>query len=398
MDLPIEQPRILRHRSHYKLYILGFAIFSVLLIAFWGLRFHADGLRHSFTNSSGDLLFTGLYFLVSGSFYFFWLRFRLKKSIQVFPDHLLIHGKTKDVVKFADIESVSIVCWSIFYVMLKDGTKHFFSSSFERADYVWEGINRARPDLIPQAQFEPYRLRLVQYDHHQKRKEWFFKHKMIDFFNWFAFPVIFIAIAYLFQSQAVQIHSSGPYFFRLLMFALLILLVTAFTYSIVLKKLVFDRTITSKLEHSELKVRDLEFEGMVLQRSKVFQLFTAILIFSVVVKFDLNLYSLSRIKEDVASFKLKRGHTILIDNRYNCISCRFKLTDGDFVVFGRGTIGQVLAVEGDMVAQVSQDRRGRMIASENVQEVPRGHVAIKVANGQDVVLVKIEELIGKIQN
>jgi hypothetical protein len=238
----------------------------------------------------------------------------------------------------------------------------------------------------------------VQYDHHQKRKEWFFKHKMIDFFKWFVFPVIFIALAFLFQSQAVQIHNCGPYFFRLLMFGLLIVLITGFVFSIVMKKLVFDRSISAKLESSEFKVRDLEFEGMVLQRSKVFQLFTATLIFTLVVKFDLNMYSVSRIKEDIASFKLRRGSTILIDNRYNCSSCRFRINDGDFVVFGRGTIGQVLAVEGDMVGQVSQDRKGRMIASEKVKEVPSGHIAVKAANGRDVVLVKIEELIGKIQN
>ncbi len=398
MELPIEQPRVLRHRSHYKLYIMAFILFSALLVAFWGLRFHADGLAHSFSHSWGDLLLTAFYFFVSGGFYFFWLRYRLKKSIQVFPDYLLVNGRTKEKVNYSDIESVGVVCWSIFYVVLKDGTKHFFSSSFERADYVWEGINRARPDLIPQAQFEDYRLKLVQYDHHQKRKEWFFRHKMIDFFNWFVFPVFFVVFAYLFQSQAVQIHNSGPYFFRLMMFAFLILLNTGFVYSIVLKKLVFDRSISKKLENNEPKVRDLEFEGMVLQRSKLFQLFTATLIFSIVVKFDLNMYSVSRIKEDIASFKLKRGNTILIDNRYNCVSCRFQISDGDFIVFGRGTIGQVLAVQGDMVGQVSQDRKGRMIASENIQQVPRGHLAVKSANGRDVVLVKIEELIGKIQN
>jgi hypothetical protein len=67
-------------------------------------------------------------------------------------------------------------------------------------------------------------------------------------------------------------------------------------------------------------------------------------------------------------------------------------------MFGRGIIGQVLAKEGDFVGEVAQDQKGRMIASDNVQEVPTGHVAIKAANGKDILFVKIEELIGKIQN
>jgi hypothetical protein len=50
-----------------------------------------------------------------------------------------------------------------------------------------------------------------------------------------------------------------------------------------------------------------------------------------------------------------------------------------------------------MVGQISQDRKGRIIASENIQEVPKGHLAIKLANQKDIVMVKLDELIGKIQ-
>jgi hypothetical protein len=50
------------------------------------------------------------------------------------------------------------------------------------------------------------------------------------------------------------------------------------------------------------------------------------------------------------------------------------------------------------VGQVSQDAKGRMIASENIQEVPKGHIAVKAAKGKAIVFVKIEDLIGKIQN
>lgn len=340
---------------------------------------------------------SGLYFLISATFYWFWLRQRLKKSVQVFEDHILVHnGKEKEALKYDDIEGVSVVCWSIFYVKMKSGIKHYFNSSLERVDYIWEGVYKSRPDLISQKEFEDFRLKLVQYDHHQKRKEWFFKHKMIDIFNWTILPVMFVSLTYIFQSQYVNINQQSLYFFRLFMYAMLTLLSVAFLYSIILKKFVFDKKILSQAE-SGMKVRDVEFEGVILHRSKIFQLFTACFVLALLVKLDMNLFSVTKVKEDIASFSLKKGTTLLVDNRYNCVGCKFSVKDGDLVVFGRGTIGQILAREGELVGQVSQDKTGRTIASENLQEVPRHHVAVKAANGKDIVFVKIGDLIGKIQ-
>lgn len=399
MKLDSIQPRYLRYRSHYKVYVLGFVFLSALILAFWAMRFFSDGFSNVIQEYSYELAVSTVYFVTIFSFYTFWLRLRLKRSIQVFPEHMIIHNeKRKEHVSYADIESVYKVCWSIFYVKMKNGTKHYFNSSIERADYIWEGIYRARPDLMDEKEFEEYRVRLVQYDHHQKRKEWFFRHKMVDVFNWFVMPVLFLFTAFLIQGQNIVIHNQAIYFFRLFMFSMLTLLVTAFVFSIILKKFVFDKKLSEQLEGSENKIRDMEFEGMILQRSKMFQLVTACFVLAMVIKLDMNLYSITKVKEDIASFSLKKGNAILIDNRYNCTGCKYQVRDGDFIVFGRGVIGQVLAKEGDMVGQVSQDAKGRMIASENIQEVPRGHVAVKAANGKDIVFVRIEELIGKIQN
>lgn len=396
MKLDSIPPRHLRYRNHFKLYVLGLSLLAFLFLSFWGLKIHAEGLSSVYQL---ELLLSGGFVFSCFVFYFLWIRPKFNRSIQVFSDHLLLHqGKVKQVVNFNDIDAIKIVGWSIFYIKVKNGMKFYFTSGFERVDYVWEGIHGARPDLFEKDSFEAYRLKLVQYDHHQKRKEWFFKHKMIDVFNWTILPVTFLFMTYYVQSKSIVIHQPGLYFFRLMMFALLVLLSTAFLYSLVLKKLVFDRSLTNKPDHSEYKIRDVEFEGIVLQRSKLFQLMTAAFILGVLVKLDVNLYSISKVKEDIASFKLHKGRTILIDNRYNCLGCKYQLEDGDFVVFGRGVIGQILAKEGDMVGQIAQDKSGRMIASENVQEVPRGHVAIKAANGKDIVFVKLEELVGKVQN
>ena len=392
------QPRFLKYRNHYKVYVLGFLLLCGLICAYWGMKFHADGFRMTIEDYPWELTLSVMCFVTCSAFYGFWLRPKMKRSVQVFPDHVMVHnGKEKETVFYSEVESVNVVWGSIFYVKTKDGHKHYFNSSLERSDYIWEGLYQNRPDLMQEKEFEDFRVKLVQYDHHQKRKEWFFKHKMIDVFNWFVVPVLFVALAYIFQSKQVMIHQEGLYFFRLFMFAMLVLLSTAFLYSIVLKKFVFDKKVTSQMETASDKMRDLEFEGLVLQRSKVFQLVTACFVLSLLVKTDANLFSISRVKEDIASFQLKKGHTILVDNRFNCVGCKYQLNDGDLVVFGRGVIGQVLAKEGDMVGQISQDRSGRMIASENVQEVPRGHLAVKAANGKDIMFIKIEELIGKIQ-
>lgn len=368
-------------------------------MAFWCMRFANDGIKNVFEVYKFELIGSGIFFISTLAFYFGWLRSRLQRSVQVFSDHILIlNGIANESVQYSNIESVSVVCWSIFYVKMKSGIKYYFNSSLERVDYIWEGVYASRPDLIDADAFEEFKVKLVQYDHHQKRKEWFFKHKIIDIFNWAVLPVLFVGIAHLFQSQHVVIHQQGLYFFRLFMYALLTLLSLSFIFSMFLKKVIFDKKITKQMENPEFKVRDMEFEGVILERSKIFQILTNCFVFTLLIKMDINLYSVSKVKEDIASFKLKKGHTILVDNRFNCVGCKYQLNDGDFVVFGRGIIGQVLAKEGDMVGQISQDTKGRMIASENVQEVPKGHLAVKAANGKDIVFIQIEELIGKIQN
>jgi hypothetical protein len=179
---------------------------------------------------------------------------------------------------------------------------------------------------------------------------------------------------------------------------MLTLISTSFIYTFLFKKFIFDRRVVNKIESHEVKIRDLEFEGMILQKSKIFQLITASFIFAILMKFDLNFFSISKAKEEFAHFNIRKGHTLVIDNRYNCTSCRYQVNDGDYVLFGKGTIGQILAKEGDMVGEVSHDNTGRMIASQNIHEVPKGHIAIRVSNGRDIVFVKIEDLIGKVKN
>lgn len=392
-------PRFLRYRNHYKVYLWAFLVLSTALSFFWAAQIFQWGWGQVWTIHRPEVISSISFFFAGASFYFWWLKDRLNRSVQVYPDHLLIHeGKNSKNLVYGDVESVSRVCWSLFYVKMKDGTKHFFNSSLDRVDYVWEGLRNSRPDLISAEEFESFRVLLVQYDHHQKRKEWFFRHKILDAFHWFGLPVLFLLGAYVFQNREVIINQPGMYFFRLFMFSLLILLSTTFFFSLGLKKLIFDRKIAAQLDDpSGEKQRDIEFEGVVLHRTKLLQMVSSCFLFVCVVSSDLNLFSVTKVRDEVSLFSLKAGKSLLVDNRYNCFNCRYSLKDGDVVVFGKGFIGQVLARGGDLVGEVSPDRAGRMIASENIQEVPAGYVAIKAANGKDIVFVRTQELVGKIR-
>ncbi len=392
------QPRFLRYRGHYKIYLSFALMFCGLLSCYWGYRFfHYPGAK-IWVEQEMEIFLTSVYFVGLSSYYFLWMRARLSRSVQVYPDHIMIHDGPKSAdVKFEDVESVTVVGWSLFYFKMKDGHKHYFSSGLERVDYIWEGINAARPGLLAVEEFESFRQKLVQHDHHQKRKEWFFKHKVVDVFNWFILPFAFLLGAYFFQSRSIAIHQEGLYFFRLFMYSLLVLLVTNFFFSIVLKKFVFDKKFVQMTEAGVDKFRDIEFEGVVLQRSKMVQLGITCFLFAIIVKTDLNFYSLTKIKEDLSYFELTKGKTIVVDNRYNCTQCQYMVHDGDLIVFGKGSIGQVMAQEGEMVGEVSKDARGRSIASSNIHEVPAGHIAVKSSNGKDLIFVRVSDLVGKIQ-
>jgi hypothetical protein len=346
-----------------------------------------------------EFLASFLYFLSLPLAYGLWLRPRINHSVQVYSDSLHINkGRKFDEVLFEQVDSVSIVGWSLFYLKMKDGHKYYFNADLERVDYVWEGLKKARPEIIEDQVYEEFRKDLVQYDHHQKRREWFFRHKLVDVVTWIFLPMIFLGFAYLIQSREVIIYQQSLYFFRLFMYSLLVLLVTSFGYSVLLKKLVFDRRIDETPEGEKLdKVRDLEFEGVIIQRSKIFQLITACFLLALVVKGDMNFYSVARTRGDLSHFKMNSAKTLIIDNRYNCFDCRYHLNDGDLIVFGKGMVGQILAKEGEPVGEVVEDKMGRTIASLNVQEVPKGHVAVKTSNGKDILFIKIVDLIGKIQ-
>lgn len=391
-------PRVLKYRSHYRLYTIVLALAGLAIFSYWALKVSSLGWNVVTQDQPTELIVSAFVLTCISNFYLLWLAPKLKKSIQVFNDHLVLHdGKKSQELKFTDIDSVRTVYWSLFYITMKNGHKFYFTSSLERVDYIWEGLRAARPDLMSEEEFETFRLKLVQHDHHQKRKEWFFRHRTTDIFNWIALPVLLVGTGFYYQSQQVQIYQEGLYFFRLFMFSFIILILTAFFFSLVLKKYVFDRKIKKQMDAQGVKVRDMEFEGVIIQRSKIFQIATACFLFSLLVRMDINLYSVTKVKEDLASLDIKKGHTILIDNRYNCVRCTYQVKDGDMVVFGRGYIGQVMASQGEMVGEVSQDRAGRFLASSNVQEVPYGHIAVKASNNKDIIFVKVDELIGKIQ-
>src|SRR5690606_34015302 len=165
------------------------------------------------------------------------------------------------------------------------------------------------------------------------------------------------------------------------------------------KKLVFDKKVEDQLEVAPMdKLRDLEYENVIIQRTKLIQSISVAILFGFIIKTDFNMFTLTKIRGDFSSFNISEGKTLVVDNRYNCAQCKFSLQEGDMVVFSKGQLGQILASAGDLVGQVSKSPEGRSIASESVSIIPEGHVALRLPNTDDIVIVKETELVGKLQN
>lgn len=393
-------PRLLKFRHQYTIYFRLLLIISVAMISGWGILFVQAGPFSVVSRYAYEFIFSCLFLGTFTLSYIFWWRLKLKQTVQVFEDRLIIERQGKKVeVLFADVDSVSIVGWSLFYFFMKSGEKHYFNSTLERVDYIWEGLYFFRPDLLSKEEYEAYRVKLVQYDHHQKRKEWFFKHRLLDVLNWCVLPLLFMAFIYVLQSKELLIHEPFYYFFRLLMYSLLTLLTTAFFYNIAIKKLIFDKKVEDQLgvEPSD-KIRDLEYESVIIQRTKLVQSVSVVILFGLIIQTDFNMFTLTKVRGDYSAFNLVTGKTLIVDNRYNCVHCKFAVDEGDTVVFSKGQIGQVLAKAGELVGQVQETSQGRSIASESVTLIPEGHIALQLANSAEIVVIQESELVGKLQN
>ena len=114
------QPRYLRYRSHFKIYLVALLTVSGLVLSFWGHRISQERWQTVYSEYNFELWMSACYFFAFGCFYTFWLRFRLNRVVQVFPTHIFIHNSgKKEEILFDDVESVEIVCMSLFYFKMK---------------------------------------------------------------------------------------------------------------------------------------------------------------------------------------------------------------------------------------------------------------------------------------
>jgi hypothetical protein len=392
-------PRTLPFRFYFKWYAVAFLLAWVICIAALTLIFFkanwslpADGQDEVWSFSAMLLLIPAIYL--------WWIHPKITQTVQIFHDHIRISNKSMSWdVTFNEIEKIETPFHSFIKLKMRDHHTWWFSAALERPDYLWEGLMRSRPELIGgKENYEKKRLELVQYDHHEKRKEWFFRHKLLDVVNWMIIPALILSVGYWWQSSEVVINSGGLYFFRLTMYSMFATMACAFIWSVVLKKFVFDSKVKVQMQEDGSKLRDLEFEDSILQKAKFYQAITTVLVLGVVIKTNLNMYSLTKLKEGAQAFNLTVGKTIVVDNRFNCVACAHPVQEGDLLIFGRGTLGEVLALPGEVIAQTRDGSLGRSIASETVVEVPEGHIALKTgANGQEVILIPIGELVGRLK-
>jgi hypothetical protein len=393
-----KEPRTLTYRFFYRWYAWATAVawlccsVGLLVILYrQGWQWSGDGRDEAMSFISMMLFLPALYM--------WWLHPKITRKVRVHKDYIQVSNADYSwEIAFADIRSIDRPFQSLIRLRMHDGYSWWFSAALERPDYLWEGLYQARPELIGKSEeFESFRLSLVQYDHHEKRKEWFFNHRLLDLVTWMALPVLTISLGHVLQSSHVVINSEWQYFFRLLMYSLFIITTSSFLISMFMKKFVFDKILNEQMKEGS-KLRNLDFEQHMVQRSKWAHVALCAVLLATVVSTDINLFSVIRLKADAKKFKLEPGKTVLIDNRYNCIDCAYSLKEGDVIVFGRGALGEVLAVPGEVIAQTRTAGVGRSIASETVMEIPAGMVALKIgAKSNEVILVPIGDLVGKLK-
>lgn len=389
------QPRPLLYRSHYRWYAVVMAVaWGACLIAMMALSLV------DYKEYFDEVAFFASFSIMLPALYLVWLHPKLTRTMQVFTDGIKITS-AKEVfdIKFDNLESISCPFGSVVKFKMKDGLKWSFDSSLERLDYLWEAVWRSRPELVGNSSiYEEFRLKIVQYDHHEKRKEWFFRHRLIDILNWVVLPAVILGVGYKVQSADIVLHSTGLYFFRLGMFVLLATIISAFFFSVIFKKFVFDKKLEENIGTDRSKRRDIGHENIIIQRAKSLQLITCSVIMFGVLHAELNLYSVTRLREGAQAFNLKPGKTLVVDNRFNCLDCKHSLKEGDLIVFGKGSVGKILAVAGDVIAKTTDSKAGRTIASETVISVPENHLALQIGpEGREIVFVKIDDLVGKLK-
>ena len=356
-------------------------------------------LNNEFSRLKEEIYSFGSFVVLLPALYLWWLHPKLTRTIQVFPNSIKITNSHYSwEIDYNQIEKISTPFLSYICLKMRDGQRWWLSASIERIEYIWEGLSKACPEQMNGfASYDEFRVKLVQYDHHEKRKEWFFRHRLLDFVNWIVMPSAVMFIAFKIQSSDVYIYSKPLYFFRLIMYALFTTIMSAFVWSIIMKVFVFDKQVIENLK-DEIKIRDVSKEDFILQRSKFFQLITCALLMAFMIKMDLNFFSITKLKASVEGFNLKMGQTLVVDTRFNCVQCAHSVADGDLILFGKGTVAQILALPGEVIAQTQSNSLGRSIASDTITTVPEGHVALKTGKGQEIVIVKISDLVGKLKN
>jgi len=393
-----KEPRILTYRFFYKWYAWATAaawacclVGLLVILRRQSWQWHGEGTDEAMS-------FISLLFFLP-ALYLWWLHPKISRQVQVHKDHIQVSNKDYSwEIAFADIHHIDRPFQSLMRLHMNDGHSWWFSAALERPDYLWEGLYQARPELIGKAEeFESFRIALVQYDHHEKRKEWFFNHRLLDLVTWMVLPILTLFVGHLIQSPHVIINSQWQYFFRLTMYALFVITTSSFLISLLMKKFVFDRMLNEQMKEGS-KIRDLDFERSMVQKSKWVHVSVCGAVLACVLATDLNLYSVIRLSADAKAYKLEPGRTVVIDNRFNCVSCAHAVREGDVLVFGKGVIGEVLAVPGEVIAQARPTTIGRSIASETVMEIPAGVIALKTGpKAQEVVLVPIGDLVGKLK-
>lgn len=396
-----KSPRTLRSQSLSKKgLVISLSIFIITVIYIFILYFNFSVNIQNFLSQNLIEISLCFFSLISTVIFYFYHQAKTDLvSIQVFDDHWVYHFiKGPTDIYFNQIEKIEWAKGGHLIIILKNNDLHRFDSSLERLDYLLEALYQHRSDLFASHdEFERARLDFIQNDHHHKRQLWFIENKLANVVYWTLLPLLFLYTGYSYQGKHLEIHQFYKYFFRLGVFSFFVLIICSLVFSEVLKFYLNFKIKKQIAKDAEDKTQHIDFEKNILKQSKYFQIITSVFIFSMILQHDLNFYSLTHISESKPHLGLERGH-YMIDNRYNCTHCAYELIPGDVVIFGKGYMGKVLAMEEETIAQLTSPGPGRTIASEKIVTTPKNHIAIYVGEkSEKVIFIKISDLVGKIK-
>jgi hypothetical protein len=356
-------------------------------------------------------VFSGGIFLIWASFffwaaviyaqYYFFHRPLMISQIFIYDDKLVIKQKNiefsisfSEIVKIESAVKKNIGGW--FKVVTKKKTWRF-TNMLEKADLVLEEIIKKRPELMSREDYQRLRTKLILIDHGQTRYYELFKppYRIWTLFHTVLIPVITIILIYFKDtSDQIVIHSKSSYFLEIgsHLWVLSIFLQAPF---IIAMNWLIDKDSRARLEKdSEDKKRNIQHEISVYR--KLFPAYITTYLICLCLYGSSEFYHHYSITNYGKVQGLEYLNDYTVNQKYNCIFCKYQLHKDDRIAYHSWSIGEIIALPGEEVEIKKYSFKNRTLASEGITKVPLGKIAVRGDDGKSIFLLDLSEVNGKI--